>query len=913
MIIPSLLLSFLFLENMHVGDAYAGPYALRARSQLLLSEASHRGPEAIADTRSERTVPHTATIKAERTRCGCCIRMKRCGEPERRDARGPRQQLPRDCDGCRASVANANARGGHPIAQARETLPVLAFPEPGLDDTAAYQGYQTRFYRDSKQNTVQIYLEPREGRVVHVWADGANESAGFTARDARGRPVRLTWRGEPAQVADSGAVRTIEYRLFTNLPQVELGWFLLGSMRVERDFVYSGRHRQPFTAPPFVVAEESLLVADVGRLPVEERSRHLAMLNASTMDTLRARLQPTLSLARADTAWTVRAQRPSLDGRNRMALEIRVDPRRVKLQVSGRTVSLRTRPGASITFAVKVVTNAAPLSPLSRGEIFNRSFIEFLAGVRAEQDSAGAARAKRMERQVRAVELLSAKEKLMAGLPNFATYFGRDMMMTALMMRPIWSAEMSEHVIASVLRKLGPGGQVSHEEALGGQAIRENAVVYDSLIRGYFRSRRAGRRQESDSLLRRARDILRDLQGTRENYHMIDDEFQLPLLAARYLTDSAVPASRKRSFLSDTSSDGASRLQLLLREMSLVAVVTRPYVESPRATNLVSFPKRDSVHWRSASWRDSDAGYAGGRFAMDVNAIWAPQALEAIATILASLPTIGIGLDSVVASPAGNPLSDYARDPATLPRAIETWKKARQHFEVAIPIEELQRRVRAKLAWLPEDERRYWGKFAALREKAAPLRFLALSLDSAGAPIPVVNTDPATGLFLEDFSGAILSGSSDVLRDISLFTVPYPVGLFVEGLGPLVANDAYAPRAIWERFQKDHYHGPRVVWGREVNLFLMGLANQMAGAFDASGRIKNPNLQPYVHTLDQALRRTLAAVHASGLEHNELWSYRIEGGRLLPVRYGTSSDIQLWNTTNLAVQFVLSQLPALSP
>ena len=28
----------------------------------------------------------------------------------------------------------------------------------------------------------------------------------------------------------------------------------------------------------------------------------------------------------------------------------------------------------------------------------------------------------------------------MAGLPNFATYFGRDMMMTALMMRPIWTS-----------------------------------------------------------------------------------------------------------------------------------------------------------------------------------------------------------------------------------------------------------------------------------------------------------------------------------------------------------------------------------------------------------------------------------------------------------------------------------------
>jgi len=29
------------------------------------------------------------------------------------------------------------------------------------------------------------------------------------------------------------------------------------------------------------------------------------------------------------------------------------------------------------------------------------------------------------------VELLSYREKLMAGLPNFATYFGRDMLMTA--------------------------------------------------------------------------------------------------------------------------------------------------------------------------------------------------------------------------------------------------------------------------------------------------------------------------------------------------------------------------------------------------------------------------------------------------------------------------------------------------
>ena len=61
--------------------------------------------------------------------------------------------------------------------------------------------------------------------------------------------------------------------------------------------------------------------------------------------------------------------------------------------------------------------------------------------------------------------------------------------------------------------------------------------------------------------------------------------------------------------------------------------------------------------------------------------------------------------------------------------------------------------------------------------------------------------------------------------------------------------------------------------------------------------------------LGRARRRTLDAVRASGLEHSELWSYRIEGGRLRPTRYGTSSDVQLWSSTDLAVQFVLSRIP----
>jgi hypothetical protein len=367
---------------------------------------------------------------------------------------------------------------------------------------------------------------------------------------------------------------------------------------------------------------------------------------------------------------------------------------------------------------------------------------------------------------------------------------------------------------------------------------------------------------------------------------MIDDEFQLPVLAARYFTDAAVSPQQKRAFLFDSSDGRGPRLALLIRELALVTSWTGPYVENPLATNLVSFPKRDATHWRSASWRDSDAGYAGGRFAMDVNAIWAPEALKSIGVILSNLPTLGVTKEdvaSIVPDIAGTPLARYLTDPAALERAIEVWNGARRHFELTLAPAEVQRRVRARLAKLPSAERGYWQKVMAQhRSGRDSLSFLVLSLDANGKPIPVVNTDPATGLFLGTFARA----EPLVLEP---FIRPYPVGLFVDGLGPLAANDAYASQEVWERFRADAYHSPRVVWGREVNLLLLGLAN-LSGS-DAKS----------------ALSRSLRAVEASGLGYNELWSYRIEKGRLLPVRYGTSSDVQLWNTTDLAVEFVLSR------
>jgi hypothetical protein len=442
---------------------------------------------------------------------------------------------------------------------------------------------------------------------------------------------------------------------------------------------------------------------------------------------------------------------------------------------------------------------------------------------------------------------------------------------------------------------------VSHEEALGGQAIREHAVEYTALI--------------AQSQIQRAEEILRRLALVRENYAMVDDEFQLPVLVAKYLTDTRITDARKRAFLSEAGrkDEQTPRLTLLLRNLMLVSDLSAAYARQPSSENLVSFPKRSTGGYHSASWRDSNAGYGGGRFAMDVNVIWVPNALESIEAIVYSLRRLGFSVSDLESVPRlrESMLGTYVRDSTALRRSISTWRGAASHFTVRLSAQEVQERIARKLAWLPDVESRFWS--GVLSRAAAPergLEFLDVALDSAGQPIGIANTDVASRWFLDDITGAVLAEparATATLRELDVATLPYPLGLFVPRLGPVVANDAYAGREVWEVFKRDDYHSPRVVWGREVNLLLLGLMRQIDAAHDAAGQLRDPRLKPYVDALNSALRQTLTAVEESGLKHNELWSYRIEGDRLLPIRWGSSSDVQLWNLTNLVVEFLRSR------
>lgn len=771
------------------------------------------------------------------------------------------------------------------------TPPVLSLPEPGLDDAAAYRGYLTRVYRDAAGDAFQVSLDRRMGRVVNVWADAADESAGFTVRDSAGRAAPLAWASSGAETLRGGRNRAVAYRLSLGPGPVRIGLVLLGSMRVERDFHYQDRDTLPLDAPAFDQRELDSLLADLGRLSGEEQRRELALLGVGRIETLAERLEPRVTRTADAGGWTVKFEQVSFDGRSHLLLELSGDSG-TTATLAGRTVEIRSGAGAPVTIGVRVTTDARALTPVPRAEMFNDDFRRFYDAVRA--DTAHPLRFRRLEREVRGAELLTYREKMMAGLPNFATYFGRDMLMTDLLMRPVWAPEMPELVIASALERLDPDGDVSHEEALGGQAIREHAGLYVRAMAAWRARREADDTAGARRALEEARRALQEIGTTRQNYLMVDDDFQLPVVAADYLADPRVPAARKRAFLLT-----GDRLARLLLNLAFVARRAAPYADTAVATNLVSFPRVGGT-WLSASWRDSRVGYAGGRFAMDVNAIWVPAALEGIDTILAVLPRLGLPAQAVAGAAAlrEEPLATWWRDRASLERAIAAWRGAERWFEVTLSGTEAWRRITARLDSFPAAQRDYW---AAVLKQAEPLpatvRFLALALDSAGRPIPVMNTDPAMALVVDHPS------PERALGLVRPSVTPYPVGLFAPALGPLTANDAYATPEVWSAFLRDPYHSPSVVWGRDVNILLVGLARTILAAPPGAD----------VRRLREAFERTADADRQSGMGFAELWSYGVTGDTLHAERYGSSSDVQLWSLTDIAVQFLEARLAAARP
>jgi len=697
----------------------------------------------------------------------------------------------------------------------------ITIPDPLIDDLSSYGDYLTKLFRYPNGSTLQVYYD--NGRLVSLIVNEMNESVGFTIRNRDFSYPKVDILNSRAGFENGVYVFEVDIKIQSN--EVMLGHFLLGSMRFERDFQYQKLHLRPFKSLKYSFIPEEFV--KFSRIIDNLSEEQLKALKAKTHQELYSRLF--LHGYISSTNCYKFVQR-SIN--NKYCLTLEIVPLNGKMKINDDSILLYSEDNLLLRFII--TSNSEILHPIDN--IFNKDFWDFYVTVKKGDPS--------FERLLKFSKFLCYREKMLAGLPNFATYFGRDSIMFAIVMKDILDPMVIQDIIESIILRMRENGEVSHEESLGFQAIRENLSTFGELNLEY-------------------------IDQPVQNYVMIDDDFQFVILTLFYL-ESPIPVSEKKKFLSKVYKN-RTYLEWILANFSFVFEKCLPYYNSLECKDLIRFPF-NGKEYISASWRDSGFGYCKGAYPMDVNCIWAPQALK-------SIPYIFKSLSQISQTPSWflkTNLYDFIKT-GKINDVINKWKETSKFFKVSLSKDEMK-------FYLYHHQK----NFDVFYDKISfpdRINFFAISLKEPNCePIKLMNTDLGM-LFL-------ISDNPDYkeMKDFySLVVLPYPLGLFIDNVGVVCANDKYTNSYIIENFRKDTYHSPRAIWGREVNIIMLGL-------------LKNSQTHRELYDI---FEEVYYAVEKSKMKNSELWTYVIDNGVYKAVRYPSSSDLQLWNLSSLAVEYNL--------
>lgn len=447
-----------------------------------------------------------------------------------------------------------------------------------------------------------------------------------------------------------------------------------------------------------------------------------------------------------------------------------------------------------------------------------------------------------------ALAFLSYQEKFLAGSWRFDTYFGRDTLISALLLAPVLEAPAMESAISSVLDRLASNGEVAHEEDIGEFAVLRNS--------------REGRGKLATPIY---------------DYGMVDDDFLLAPLAARWLLDDARGRVQAGMFLVGKGADGRPRGKALANNLAWLVARAADFAAEPRAENLVGIkPGR-----MTGNWRDSEQGLGRGRYPYDVNAALVPAALTAAARLHDS------GLLTKYMD------ESQRRQLANAGAFAKVWAAhAPRLFDVEIPIDEARERIRAYARDIGVD-----ADPALQSLGQSPLSFHALSLDDAGKPVAVLHSDEGFRWLLTDPTVEELS------ENLAALMRPFPAGLLTDA-GMLVANPAESMPDLQREFSRFAYHGT-VVWSWQQALMAAALERQL----------RRQDLPAAVRSQIERARQDLWAVirNNRALRTSELWSWSFAAGRFNAEPFGRagangeradadeSNAAQLWSTVYLGL------------
>jgi len=380
------------------------------------------------------------------------------------------------------------------------------------------------------------------------------------------------------------------------------------------------------------------------------------------------------------------------------------------------------------------------------------------------------------------LSFLSYTDKLLAGAWRFLTYFGRDSMITLLLMQPVLSEGQGgaiEAVIGAVLERINKyNGKVCHEETIGDYAT-------------YLHS-------------------LDNITSTKAlcSYVMVDTDYYLAPVMENYFLKTSVGRNRTRAFFAqkavlDFGDKGMSYAALALLNAEHVMSKAAAFAAKGGQTkhNLVHL-ERDQI---VGEWRDSTYGIGGGRIPYDVNTALVPAALRSIAALSAAgfFPS----------------RPEWKTQAAAYAKVWED--ETLQFFAVTIPQSKAQSLVKAYAKTVNDG-------FPSQADKiTSDVTFHGLSLDGNNnlAKVEVMNTDDCFRLFLLNTTNEAQL-TAFVNQTATNIQQPFPVGLSTD-VGILVANPAYGAEGVYAKnWTHNAYHGT-VIWSWPMAMLAAGLQRQL--------------------------------------------------------------------------------------
>jgi hypothetical protein len=477
------------------------------------------------------------------------------------------------------------------------------------------------------------------------------------------------------------------------------------------------------------------------------------------------------------------------------------------------------------------------------------------------------------EHETKALSFLSYSDKILAGAWRFLTYFGRDDMISTLLLQPILQDTAVEGVIGSVLERINrTDGSACHEETIGDYATLLN---------------------------------LREGNGSTQyrcDYSMVDTDYFVPILIHSHFVSYGAGLDRLKALLStpagkvDAKNTGLTWGDLFTLLAGKIMEVTAPFASPGGQT------RENMIHLKpgfdTGVWRDSVYGLGGGRIPFDVNVALAPAALRSIASLANEY-----GSDIF-----GDHVEDWAE---RAEQYAEVWEdKTLDFFRTVVSAETLRERLKT----FTETSVYYDGpSHAEVIDSDFPYHTLALEGHQGLDVVPVMNTDACVRIFY--INGTNQTRVTEYLNSTALSILrPFPAGLMTP-VGLAVANPAISGNEVVIRnFSNSAYHGS-VVWSWQLVAMAKGVEKQL-------DRCNSPQSRPDFCNDEVVYKNVKDAYNAlwDSIENNEdylsdeVWSWVYVDGQFKHASLGSlppppgvqgiaeSDVVQLWSLAFLAVR-----------